>query len=244
VITDRKSYQRQFPMYSMQVLSKHDKEQLVIKLNQEGKTVRDIATAAHLSFGDIKKIIQSVNGEVDDIDLSNKSKSTRALHLFKSGKKPIEVAIQLDLPESEVYDLQQEFYALNQLYDLSLVFIELKHDLDPFVTLFRILKKNRMLNKKYIFKLLRYAGQDLPSLENRIQSLSSKAIDLEWKKKRLGDEVLKLSSNLFQLEKLCKRYHMEIEEKKQIILNLNRQLNQKSRALEAMLAMDGPRHNE
>ena len=59
--------------------------------------------------------------------------------------------------------------------------------------------------------LLRYAGHDLPSLENRIQILSSKVIDLEWKKKRLGDEALKLSSNLLQLEKLQKRYHMEIE---------------------------------
>jgi chromosome segregation ATPase len=142
----------------------------------------------------------------------------------------------LDLPESEVYDLQQEFYALNQLYYLSLVFMELKHDVDPFVTLFRILKKNRMINKEFIFKLLRYAGEDLPSLENRIQSLSSRVIDLEWKKKQLGNEAVKLSSNLLQLEKLRKRYHMEIEEKKQIISNLNRQLSQKSHDLEEKLA--------
>jgi hypothetical protein len=200
-------------------LNKEEKEQLVIKLHQESKTMRDIASAAHMSFGDIKKIIQSVNGEVDDIDLSYKSKSTQALHLFKIGKKPIDIAIELDLPDSEVYDLQQEFYALNQLYDLSLVFMELKHDFESFVALFRILKKNKMLNEKYISKLLRYAGHDLPSLENKIQSLSSKAIDLEWKKKRLGDEAAKLSSNLIQLEKLCKWYHMEIEEKKQIIFN-------------------------
>jgi chromosome segregation ATPase len=93
-----------------------------------------------------------------------------------------------------------------------------------------------MLDKKYILKLLKYAGQDLPSLENRIQSLSSKAIDLEWKKKRLGGEMVKLSSDLLQLEKLRNRYHMEIEEKKQIISNLNRQLNHKSNALEEKLA--------
>lgn len=116
--------------------------------------------------------------------------------------------------------------------------MELRHDIDPFVTLYKILKKNRMLNKKYIFKLLKYAGHDLPSLENRVQSLSSTAIDLEWKKKRVGTEAAKLNSNLFQLEKLCKRYHMEIEEKKQIILNLDRQLNQKSNALQEKLTID------
>jgi predicted nucleic acid-binding Zn-ribbon protein len=125
------------------------------------------------------------------------------------------------------------------LYDLSLAYIELKHDVDSFITLFRLLKKNRMLNKKYIFKLLRYAGHDLPSLENRIHTLGSKVIDLEWKKKRLGDEAVKLSSNLFQLEKLRKWYHMKIEEKKQIISNLDRQLNQKSHVLEEKLNRDG-----
>jgi chromosome segregation ATPase len=220
----------------MQVLSKHDKEQLVIKLHQEGKTIRDIASAAHVSFGDIKKIIQSANGDVDTFDLSNKSKSTQALHLFKNGKTPLEVAIELDLPESEVYDLQQEFWALNQLYDFSLALMELKHDIDPFVKLFRILKKNKMLNKEYIIKLLKYAGHDLPTLENKIQTLTSRVMDLEWQKKRLGDELVNLSLSLFEQENLLKRYNKEIEEKKQIILNLNRQLNQKSRRLEVKLA--------
>ena len=40
----------------MQVLNKQDKEQLAIKLHQQGKTIREIAHAAHLSFADIGKI--------------------------------------------------------------------------------------------------------------------------------------------------------------------------------------------
>ena len=40
------------------VLNRRDKEQLVIKLHQEGKTIRDIASVAHMSFGDIGKIIR------------------------------------------------------------------------------------------------------------------------------------------------------------------------------------------
>jgi hypothetical protein len=215
VITDRKSYEQQFQICNMQVLNKYDKEQLVIKLYQDGKTFRDIASAAHMSFGDIKKIIQSVNGEVDDIDLSNKSKSTQALHLFKIGKKPIDVAIELDLPESEVYDLQQEFYALNQLYNLSLAYIELKHDLDPFVTLFRILKKNKMLNEKYISKLLRYACYDLPSLENRVRKLRSEIIDLEFKKKDSEDTLRLQSAQLLDLGQTITRYQNAIDSKKQ-----------------------------
>ena len=89
---------------NMQVLNKYDKEQLVIKLHKDGKTMRDIAHAAHLSFGDIGKIIRRIDGQVndDDINLGNKSKESKALWLFKNGKRPIDVAIELDIPYDEV----------------------------------------------------------------------------------------------------------------------------------------------
>ena len=61
----------------MQVLNKYDKEQLVIRLHEEGKTMRDIASAAHMSFSDIKKVIRSIDGQ-GDTGLSNKSKATQA----------------------------------------------------------------------------------------------------------------------------------------------------------------------
>jgi hypothetical protein len=82
----------------MQVLNKYEKEQLVIKMHMEGKTVRDIASSAHMSFSDIKRIIRKVDGEEDDINMSNRSKGTQAMILFKNGKKPIDVAIELDIP--------------------------------------------------------------------------------------------------------------------------------------------------
>jgi hypothetical protein len=196
-------------------LNKKEKEQLVIKLHQENKTIREIASAAHLSFSDINKIIKKVDGNVGDIDLSNRSKSTQALHLFNIGKKPIDIAIELDLPESEVYDLQQEFYALNQLYDLSLVCMELKHDFDPFITLFKILKKNRMLGEKYISQLLRYACHDLPTLENRIRQLRSNIIDLEFKKKDSEDTYRLRSAQLLDLGQAITKYQNAIDSKKQ-----------------------------
>ena len=67
----------------MQVLSKHDREQLVIKLYQEGKPIRELAKQAHLSFGTIGKIIRRINHpeniEVESNDMNSKSKATQAL---------------------------------------------------------------------------------------------------------------------------------------------------------------------
>jgi len=104
----------------MQVLNKYEKEELVIKMHKEGKTLRDIAAAAHLSFGDIGKIIRRIDGltnddnnSSNDLNLSKKSEATQALYLFEHGKKPIDVAIQLNLPYSEVEELLQEFWALS-----------------------------------------------------------------------------------------------------------------------------------
>jgi hypothetical protein len=213
----------------LQVLNKYDKEQLVIKLHQEGKTMREVSHIVHMSFGNIGKIIQRIEGRDEDTNISNKSKATQAMFLFKSGKKAIEVAIELDISASEVEDILREYWLLNQLEELGLVYYEVKNYLEIFLILFHTLKKNKSINQKNIERLLRYAVYDLPSLENRIRRLSNDVIDMEWRKKELRDEVAKLNS---QLEQTQKRYQMEIELKKEIISNLDRQINQKINALE------------
>ena len=48
------------------VLNRRDKEQLVIKLHQEGKTIREIASSAHMSFTDIGEIIRKIDGRDND----------------------------------------------------------------------------------------------------------------------------------------------------------------------------------
>ena len=101
----------------MQVLNKYDKEQLVIKLHQEGKTIREIASAAHISLTDIGTIIRRIDGgdnddTVETKDIKKKSRETKALYLFSNGKKPIDVAMELDLSASEVHDMLEEYLGL------------------------------------------------------------------------------------------------------------------------------------
>ena len=223
----------------MQVLNKFEKEELVIKMHQDGKTIREIAAIAHVSFSDIGKIIRKIDGPTDDskdsndvIGLSKKSKTTQALYLFERGKKPIDVAIQLDMPYSEIEELQQEYWALKDLYDLAFLFMDIKYDLTPFVKLFKLLDRNKMLDEKKILKFIRYANDDLPALENRCHQLSSAAVDLHITKKQLGNEVAALRSNIFQLERLQKQCQIDIAQKRQIVSNLDQQLNRKIYVLE------------
>ena len=100
-----------------------------------------------------------------DLNLSNKSKATQAMVLFKNGRKPIEVSIELDISAREIEDILQEYWVLNQLDELALVYYEIKNDLDLFLKLFHTLKKNKSINRRDIERLLGYAVYDLPSVE-------------------------------------------------------------------------------
>ena len=121
-----------------------------------------------MSFGDIGSIIRKIEGQDEKVktkDMKNKSKDTQALFLFSSGKKPIDVAIELNLSASEVHEMQEEFWALNQFYELAFMYNEIKTFLPSFLKLFHCLKESRMLDENQISKLIRYANYDLSDLE-------------------------------------------------------------------------------
>jgi orotate phosphoribosyltransferase-like protein len=63
------------------MISKTEKQQRVIELYQQGKTVREIAQEVHMSFGDIGFIIKKATGPEDDnnnITLTTLSKDSQA----------------------------------------------------------------------------------------------------------------------------------------------------------------------
>lgn len=203
------------------ILSKKEKEELVVKLYQDGKTIREIAHIVHLSFTDIGKIIRKLNGQNnnDGIDLKDKSIETRAIYLFSIGKSPLEVAIELNMPCIEVHNMQEEFWALNQLHELAFVYSEIKNFLPSFIKLYRCLKERKMLNEEYLINFLKYAGHDIPELTYRLQQLANEVIELESKKRQSID-------TLVQLDDMLSWYHRNIKLNKQILSDLDKKINQ------------------
>ena len=188
------------------VLNRRDKEQLGIKLHQEGKTIRERVSAAHMSFTDIGAIIRKIDGgdnadSVEIKDIKNKSRETKALFLFSNGKKPIDVAIELDLSASEVHDMLEEYWALNDRHELAFIYDEIKAFLPSFLKLFNCLKERRMLDEKHIFKFLKYANYDLSDLENRVQYLSNEITNLEGQKRNSMNKVILWNAQLSDLGK-------------------------------------------
>ncbi|MGH9925025.1 MAG: hypothetical protein ACRD5B_06565, partial [Nitrososphaeraceae archaeon] len=124
------------------VLTRSEKEELVKQLYEEGKTIREIAKAVHMSFGPIGNIIRKVTGDSskDSNNIPTTSKETEALKLFQEGKTPIKVAIILNISSDETEDLYLGYLKLVHLHHLVLIYKELKYQLPSFVKLFKILR--------------------------------------------------------------------------------------------------------
>jgi hypothetical protein len=145
------------------MLSSIEKEKLVIDLyyNQR-KNIRQVAQEARISFRDISDIIKKKEaGAVSDGDSSrnggvamdnqqqqldngssqSNQKSTQAYKLFSEGKKPVEVAIQLGLPERQVTRYCREYWELKGLHELTLLYEERKHYLPSFLRLHNIMQR-------------------------------------------------------------------------------------------------------
>jgi hypothetical protein len=90
--------------------------------------------------------------------------------------------------------------------------------------LFHLLKEREMLNEEFLISFLKYAGYDLPELTYRIQQLANEVIDLESKKKQSIDELAQLGDTLDW-------YHRNIKLNKQILADLDKQINHKQNIL-------------
>ncbi len=126
------------------MLTRQEKEKLVIDLYNQGRTIRDISKEARMSFRDIGSILKKASEEKEENQGKEQSPSTQAYRLFSKGKAPIEVAIALDLSEVETTKYYEEYLNLKQMHELRMVYEGIGGDIVHFLKLFRILKKSEL----------------------------------------------------------------------------------------------------
>lgn len=187
-------------------LNQHQKKALVIQLYEQGKTIRQIAEVVHMGFKDISDVIKKLTCEENDsVGKREKSKDARAFELFLQGKKPIEVAIELDMSADEVEELCVQYWRLSKLHDLETLYHEAKYSLSPFLQLFRILKENKITKNEDISTLIELAGNGLPYLKDEVQDLSNQVTILETKKAVLNKEILRLRTSIHENNEVISR---------------------------------------
>ncbi len=130
------------------ILSKKEKEKLVIDLAEKGCTTRQIAKALRISLGDIGKTLKKYNGE-ECLD-EKLSVSSQALLMFEKGQKPLDVAIHLNLCEDATMNLYRSFLKLSCLDKYSQLLDDMGPDLPLFIQLYQTLKNSGHLSREFI----------------------------------------------------------------------------------------------
>jgi hypothetical protein len=216
------------------VLTRAEKEELVKQLYKEGKTIREIAKVAHMSFTDIAAIIRKETGESNK-DNNNKptmTKETEALKLFKKGKTSVEVAIILGISIDETEDLYLGYLRLKNLHNLVLIYKELKYQLPSFVRLFKLLRGAGIREEEAV-DLIKDAKK-IPFLRNTLMDLTNANANLEEQKKEMLSEQTSIQNEVDRqhgylqwYKEEQKRVNFEIEQRKRDLQYLDRLTNDK-----------------
>ncbi len=106
-----------------------------------------------------------------------------AYKLFSDRKTPLEVAIALNLRESEATIVYKEYWKLKQLHNLNMVYEELKDDIEYFLKLHK-LSKAKGMSVKQIVNLLKMSNNYLPDIRCRYERLKREVNSLEFNKQQ------------------------------------------------------------
>src|ERR671925_1201924 len=111
------------------VLSREEKEKMVLDLYyNKGYTYKQLTRELRISPNQIREIIKRHEEKNDAI--ANKKKmlslSSQAYKLFYEGKNNVEVAIKLDIPESQATQFRLEYWRLKGLDILESLHIRTK----------------------------------------------------------------------------------------------------------------------
>jgi len=187
-----------------QSFNKFEKEKRVIELHKEGKTLKEIAQVAHMSFRDIPKIIKAYEKKIrletkkEDKPSNQKSKkphiSSRAFKLFSDGKSSTEVVIELDIPPEKVEKLWSQFLKSERMGECYDFFQECQYDIPTLLSINNFMKRNNISGKN-IANVLRQA-KDVINLN---QTYSNLKTEIEGLKQMKNKYSLNQNNNYQQL---------------------------------------------
>jgi hypothetical protein len=175
------------------ILTRKEKEGLVIQLALQGKTIRQIAQVAHVSLKDIGTIIRRFTGEETEYQNKDPSLTSKAFQMFKGNKSRVEVAIALNLEADDVVTLFEDYLKLLNFDRLIAIYKDLGNGIYLLDYLFHHMKCEGITNKQAISRFTEMAGRlsrlDEEELKicGQIGKLNSKKFELE----REIDEALK-----------------------------------------------------
>ncbi len=185
------------------ILNRQQKELLVLKLAEEGKSTRQIAEAVHISLKDIGTIIRRYTGEDEEAAEKSMSITSRAFKLFKENKNLVDVAISLNLDAHEVLDLHTDYLRLANKNKLMSIYFELGDEIHLLAWLYDKLKMYGLVNKKDIHNILQQEDK-LKNLDKELYETAETIGRLNSLKIHLKKEIAELMEILGHCKSVMK----------------------------------------
>ena len=193
----------------MVILTRKEKEQLVIKLASEGKTTKKIAQMAHVSLGDIGKIIRRFTGEEPEYQTRPLSVTSKAFQMFKENKNRVDVAIALNLDADYVVTLYEDYLKLLNF--------------DKLITIYKELGDG-IYQLDHLFHEMRWEGIATKNKISRFVEMAGRLTRLDEEELKICDEIGRLNSKKFELKmeidealKELNQYNVSLSEKHQLL---------------------------
>jgi transposase len=154
-------------------MSREEKERRIIDLYyNQGKTTREIIKELRVSPNYVSAVLKKKEEEernnsivTNNQQQSSSAVATKAYELFSEGKRPVEVAITLNLREKEVSKLYREYWMLKRLHILNSIYKETNGKLGTFLKLYRLTKEKGMTIEQVV-NVVNTAVNRLPYIES------------------------------------------------------------------------------
>ena len=202
-------------------MNRKKREEYVVQLYKENKSIREIAKLMHMSFRDIGAIINKAKLQAErergyPNNEEPKSPESQAFKLFSEGKSPIEVAIALDEPGDRVRAMYREYWELSGRYELTQIYDEGRYDVRGLLRLHKIVKDLGM-GEKEIMKVLELAKHnELERLQWKVEYLRNEVNTLEMEKWESTNQILKLN-------RMIDEFQSSLAQKRGEMANMNQE---------------------
>ena len=200
------------------------RERQVIELYNQGKSTRDIAKESRMSLRYISIILKKhrVNHGIASIDddgnnnkksHSNNEKATLAYRLFSEGRKPVQVAIELNLREGQVNKFFREFWKLKRQYRLYELYQQIEPYLPSFLKLHKALKKRGLNpnNVEWFAEAIETGAIKIPEIQKQYSKVKDELEANDYKKTMAKYQLDDMNNQITYLNRISFNKRNEIE---------------------------------
>ena len=202
-------------------MSRDEKERRIIDLYyNQGKTTREIIKELRVSPNYVSAILKKEEEKNNNI-VTNKqhqpssSHATKAYELFSNEKTPLQVAIALNIRQSEAAKYNKEYWKLKGSDKLNLIDKETNGKIWPFFKLYNQLVKKRRMSIEQVINVVEIAIHKLPYMENLYKQAKDEVDKLQYIRQNLLTDISALRYKISILDKTAFSIEQDYKRKEQ-----------------------------